>query len=124
VVGFGFDENGQLSEELKMASLKVVSQSECSNVNEGGSLTSINSRSTTYCAGLKNKTNVCNGDSGGGMVFPLKSEDTTRWYLQGIVSAGLSDRGKCDPEKYSVFTRVGRYASWITRTLSHYDVLK
>lgn len=57
------------------------------------------------------------------MYFPLRNADSSRYYLQGIVSAGISDdTGKCDPNKYSVFTRVGRYAQWIIRTLSHYDV--
>ena len=29
-------------------------------------------------------TNVCGGDSGGGMFFPFKHSDSTRWHLEGI----------------------------------------
>lgn len=58
-------------------------------------------------------TSVCNGDSGGGLVFPVKSKD--RWVLEGIVS--LSPRRKstsyCDPFQYTVFTKVGLYIKWI-----------
>jgi secreted trypsin-like serine protease len=60
----------------------------------------------------------------GGMVFPLKNSDFTRWFLQGIVSVGFADdQGKCKASQYSIFTRVGRYADWIVRTLSEQDAL-
>lgn len=54
MVGFGIDETGKLADELKMTQLKVVSPSDCSEIDGAGELIS---RSTTYCAGLKNKTN-------------------------------------------------------------------
>jgi len=58
------------------------------------------------------------------MYFPTKDSDNTRWYLQGLVSVGLTDEtGKCDPNQFSVFTRVGRYADFIIRTLSEKDAL-
>lgn len=54
MVGFGKNEKGDLSDMLHMARLKVVSQQECSenfaDTNFGAALT----KSTTFCAGLKN----------------------------------------------------------------------
>jgi len=59
------DEEGKLATELRMAHLRVVGSRECSKSMVGSSLTQIQSRSTSYCAGNQNRTNVCNGDSGG-----------------------------------------------------------
>ena len=58
------------------------------------------------------------------MYFPTKDTDNTKWYLQGLVSVGVSDEsGKCDPKQFSVFTRIGRYADFISRILSEHDAL-
>lgn len=63
-------------------------------------------------------TALCNGDSGGGLVFP--SKDLSSWTLQGVVS--LSPRKQstffCDPTKYTVFTKVGFYVKWIKYVLN------
>jgi len=64
---------------------------------------------------------VCNGDSGGGQYFKAIVKGTSRWYIQGLVSYGVpesNDPKKCASAQYAVFTRVGRYADWIVRTLS------
>lgn len=124
MVGFGKDETGELSDTLHMAKLKVVSQQECSesfaDTRGGAGFT----KSTTFCAGLKNGTNVCSGDSGGGIYFPVSSGGVSRWYLQGLVSVGISDENKkCDPTRYSVFTKISPYADWIVRVLSERDAL-
>jgi hypothetical protein len=61
------------------------------------------------------------GDSGGGMVFPSGEGADLRYYLQGIVSVGVPDpnnRNRCNSNQYSLFTRVGRFADWIVRTLT------
>ena len=61
---------------------------------------------TSFCAGWANGTSVCNGDSGGG--FLLRRPETNQWDIHGIVS--LSPRrlynSLCDPNFYTVFTRV------------------
>lgn len=59
---------------------------------------------------------VCNGDSGGGMVFKMGEH----WFLRGIVSVGASrqnDKSSCSLEDYVVFTDVARFTSWINNYL-------
>ncbi|KAJ8887070.1 hypothetical protein PR048_013285 [Dryococelus australis] len=65
-------------------------------------------------------TSVCNGDSGGGMVFPTISGDgTSEWHLRGLVSISVSQENKkCDTSHYIVFTDVAKYLAWIQRFLT------
>ena len=62
-------------------------------------------------------SSVCNGDSGGGMVFPRKLSDGTEvWMLRGIVSHGRrrdSYSNFCDTKSYIVFTDVVHYLDWM-----------
>lgn len=65
-------------------------------------------------------TSACNGDSGGGMYFPLKGSDgVDTWHLRGIVSVSVpAENGvTCDPYNYVVFTDVARYLNWIEQHL-------
>lgn len=92
----------------------------------------------TYCAGFRNGiyysnfcfnliiiddlgTTVCNGDSGGGMVFPKSgtSGENTVWQIRGIVSVGvaLQGQGVCDPSHYIVFTDVAKHLDWIKQVM-------
>jgi len=119
VVGWGLTETGNPSDDLRMAQLPVVSAKSC--IDSFASFFQQNKRFTNFCAGYQNGTGVCNGDSGGGMVFPSGEGESLRWYLQGIVSVGAPDpesRGKCSQKEYALFTTVGRFADWIVRTLT------
>ena len=64
---------------------------------------------------------MCNGDNGGGMVFPMKqSDDTETWMLRGIVSHGRRRDGYsllCDTKGYIVFTDVVQFLDWINDIL-------
>lgn len=64
-------------------------------------------------------TGVCNGDSGGGLVFP-KSANKSEWVLQGIVSVSPRRLGTsfCDPNYYTIFTKVGMYVDWLHNVLN------
>lgn len=108
VVGWGFDDTGMASEELNLVEMPVVDQETC--------LRSYNeffvrfTSSYTYCAGYRDGASVCNGDSGGGMVF--KSSDT--WYLRGLVSLSVAQNDKrCDPTHYIIFTDLAKFLPWI-----------
>ncbi|KAJ8963548.1 hypothetical protein NQ314_005553, partial [Rhamnusium bicolor] len=70
----------------------------------------------------KQGTSVCNGDSGGGMVFPKKgtSGQNTVWQIRGLVSVAvaLQERGICDTSEYIVFTDVAKHIHWIRQVLA------
>jgi len=57
-VGWGYDENLKLADSLQMAKLQVVSQKDCTESTNGIEVSSIHARSTTFCAGFQNGTNV------------------------------------------------------------------
>lgn len=109
VPGWGYNERGLVSEDLSFAQMPVVAHETCiwSNRDFFSKVTS----NTSYCAGYRNGTSVCNGDSGGGMVF----KQSNRWYLRGIVSvsAALQDRITCDTNHYAVFADVAKFLRWI-----------
>ncbi|CAH1118358.1 unnamed protein product [Phaedon cochleariae] len=161
VVGWGFDENGKVTEQLTKAHMPVVSQETCIY-----SFPDFYSRFTsdhTYCAGFKNGkapenasyaiqatnsngyfnyvvqmfrfryspgftaydittgTSVCNGDSGGGMVFPKRGSNPNNpiWQLRGMVSisVALQNQVRCDSSHYVVFTDTAKYLDWIKKAL-------
>ncbi|XP_058446573.1 transmembrane protease serine 3-like isoform X2 [Malaya genurostris] len=109
VPGWGYNEKGLVSEQLSFAQMPVVAHETCiwSNRDFFSKVTS----NTSFCAGFRNGTSVCNGDSGGGMVF----KQGNRWFLRGIVSvsAALQNKVSCDPNHYAVFTDVAKFLRWI-----------
>lgn len=116
VAGWGYDETGQVTEDLKMASMPIVSQQTClwSNSDFYPHFTS----NMTFCAGFRNGSSVCNGDSGGGMVLPRKQNDgSVVWMLRGVVSLSKPKENQpvCDPTQYVVFTDAAKYLDWINR---------
>lgn len=121
VVGLGLNEHFMYSDSLRVATMPVVENRKCSESH------SIDFRKyitfTTFCAGWANGTSVCNGDSGAGLIFPIVKKPE-RWCLQGIVS--LSPRrlssSFCDPNQYSIFTKVGIYVKWIQQVMNSMHV--
>ncbi|XP_058130751.1 uncharacterized protein LOC131284381 [Anopheles ziemanni] len=113
IPGWGYNDRGLVSSRLSYAQMPVVSHETCiwSNRNFFSRVTS----DTSFCAGFKNGTSVCNGDSGGGMVFKISN----RWYLRGIVSvsAALQDLLRCNVEHYVVFTDASKFTTWIKNIL-------
>ncbi|XP_066251859.1 uncharacterized protein [Euwallacea similis] len=114
VVGWGRNENGDLSSaEPRQVKMPVVDQLEClkgSTSTVGQALVEIISRNT-FCAGFRNGSGPCNGDSGS--AFLLRKNDV--FYLRGIVSTALSDvtRKSCNLQEYVVFTDASKYLDWI-----------
>ncbi|KAK1887627.1 Inactive serine protease PAMR1 [Dissostichus eleginoides] len=75
-------------------------------------------------------SNICPSDTGGILVLPALSENQARsrqnpslstqvqgggkglWRLLGLVSFGY-DQGECNPDLYTVYTRVANFKDWI-----------
>lgn len=116
VVGWGFDDRGIATEELTMVEMPVVDQETC--------LRSYNeffvrfTSSYTYCAGYRDGTSVCNGDSGGGMVF----QSNGIWYLRGLVSLSVARQNeyRCDPSHYVIFTDIAKLLPWVKQNVYDY----
>lgn len=78
VMGMGTSELGDGTERLRAASLPVASNAHCLAHQKPDFRKFVTF--TTFCAGWENGTGVCNGDSGGGLVFYSRASD--QWFLQ------------------------------------------
>ncbi|XP_077284492.1 serine protease gd-like [Arctopsyche grandis] len=109
VVGWGKDERGTIiTPEPRVARIPIVSTEKCrSSRPEFIQLTS----ERTLCAGDKDGSGPCNGDSGGGLYM----RQGNRWALRGIVSNSLRDpdTNGCDLNEYVVYTDAAKYIGWI-----------
>ncbi|XP_043487983.1 limulus clotting factor C-like [Polistes fuscatus] len=111
--GFGRTHEGPSSFVLQSVSLPYIPISQCKsskNFLESENLITMDK----FCAGYTNGTAVCDGDSGGGLVF--KTRD--RWYLRGIVSLSLGrtltgGTTICDIHSYSLYTHISSHINWI-----------
>ncbi|CAG9770447.1 unnamed protein product [Ceutorhynchus assimilis] len=115
VVGWGFDETGHVTEQLTKAHMPIVSQETC--IYSFPDFYSRFTSSTTFCAGFRNGTSVCNGDSGGGLVLPKNGSDKHNpvWQIRGLVSisVALQNKFRCDSSHYVVFTDVAKFMDFI-----------
>uniref|UniRef100_A0AAG5DGA4 Peptidase S1 domain-containing protein n=1 Tax=Anopheles atroparvus TaxID=41427 RepID=A0AAG5DGA4_ANOAO len=109
VVGFGITEVGAVADRLRVAYMPIVDTQTCldSNRNLFGRVLTRN----IFCAGFRNGTTVCGGDSGGGMYFEIES----RWYIRGIVSFSGQN---CQSADFAGFSDVATYLDWINRYTS------
>ncbi|XP_049824503.1 clotting factor C isoform X2 [Aethina tumida] len=117
VVGWGYNESGIVTDQLMKAGMPIVSQETC--IYSFPDFFSRFTNSKTFCAGYKNGTSVCNGDSGGGLVLPQGTGKGTVWHIRGLVSisVALQNTFKCDANHYVVFTDVAKYIDWIRSLL-------
>ncbi|XP_058124254.1 transmembrane protease serine 9-like, partial [Anopheles ziemanni] len=111
VPGWGYTEFDEISSWLHMTEVPIVTMTQCISHNPVGFAHTIHDG--MFCGGYANGTNVCNGDSGGGLV----TYRNKRWELQGIVSfTGLRDEMDklvCDTHQYAGFVKVRYYKAWI-----------
>ncbi|KAJ8910434.1 hypothetical protein NQ315_012576 [Exocentrus adspersus] len=117
VVGWGLSEDKKFSHKLMQAKMPVVPTDECfySSQEYRWYL-----HQSNYCAGFRNGTAVCNGDSGGAMVFPRKGPNGQPvWYIRGIVSSSLKPSQElCDTSHYNIFTDVAKHSKWIKEIIN------
>lgn len=118
VAGWGLEESGGApSPVLKSIELKVVSRQQCMESSNQQFLPFITD--DKFCAGYLMGWNVCQGDSGGGLVFKKRIGTKIRYFLRGIVSVSPSKTGSCDNNHYSTFTNTAFFSDFI----AYYDSL-
>ncbi|XP_068893727.1 uncharacterized protein [Tenebrio molitor] len=117
VAGWGNTvETGKVSDVLRQLRVPSVPQQRCKNdlpVDYRQYLTH-----DKLCAGyLNNGSSVCNGDSGGGLVFKYSD----RFFVAGVVSlapVAKTTEGGCDSQQYGLYTVVYKYSdNFILRNL-------
>lgn len=68
----------------------------------------------TLCAGARDGSGVCRGDSGSGLVINVGGV----YYLRGIVSTSLLNHKDCDVNNYAVYSNVLKFRNWIEKMTS------
>ncbi|XP_047106657.1 limulus clotting factor C-like [Schistocerca piceifrons] len=113
--GWGMNEYDDFADTLHVVDMPVIDDRRCIEEQERDFRKYV--RYTTFCAGYRNGSGVCNGDSGGGLVFQT---DEGAWYLQGVVSISPRRRGTslCDPHFYTIFTKVGIHLRWLYNVMN------
>ncbi|KAK0081043.1 hypothetical protein PV325_012899 [Microctonus aethiopoides] len=121
VAGMGITENDTFSQRLRVTTVKIIPGEECRNSQKSDFRKYLTY--STFCAGWKNGTAVCNGDSGGGLV--LQRYNSSVWDLYGVVSISQRRLGMpiCDPNYYTVFTKISIYNTWIDSILSNLTIV-
>ncbi|XP_014478926.1 PREDICTED: sortilin-related receptor-like [Dinoponera quadriceps] len=120
VAGMGLTENDTFSPTMRMTTAKIVSDDECRQKQKKDFRKYLTY--TSFCAGWANGTGVCNGDSGGGLV--IQRPNSSVWEVHGVVSVSPRRLGTsvCDPNFYTVFTKVSVYIDWINRIVESIPV--
>jgi len=107
VIGFGRSEHKKVENIARSISSPIYSHQFCANSSNHENLLT----HRTFCGGYANGTNVCEGDSGSGLIV----KHNGIYYLRGIVSASLYDLyNGCNINAYSVFTDILEFYSWVT----------
>jgi len=106
-VGFGLDENGKIQSVLKYTETPIENDNfKCVKSKlEIGKLMKFRS----FCAGDREISGVCSGDSGSGLFVKHRGI----YYIRGIVSVSLQNNEYCDIDNYAVFTNVPSFFDWI-----------
>lgn len=110
VTGWGKSEDKTRFHENVPKFVKAPIQSNEDCFLEAKALVDLSSK-RTFCAGLRNGSGVCFGDSGGGLFLKVNV-----YYLRGIVSSSLIDDGGCDVSRNAIYTNVLKFKDWITKT--------
>lgn len=119
VAGWGLTTSGgRVSDAVKILENPVVDRSLCKKHSPDSFIPIITA--DKFCAGFLNANlSVCEGDSGGGLVFPEQERNRTVYYLRGIVSAGPKKENSCDSNQLTTFTNLLYYENLVSK----YDVL-
>lgn len=107
VAGWGLDEENKSSPFLKVLDIPTVDYNKCKLNSKPSFVPFIGV--DKFCAGTALTENVCQGDSGGGLVIPIGKDGVTKYYLRGLVSVGGAAGTECAVNHYTTFTNVLQY---------------
>ena len=111
VVGWGYNENNTLINILSYVTVPLVDNDKCA---ENIPVFMKHLQDTMFCAGDRNSSSPCPGDSGGGLYFNINE----KWVIRGIVAIGKANPKNllfCNPEDFVVYTDVTKYFYWIQK---------
>lgn len=114
VAGWGLvQSNGNPSDELKMIEIPVINREQCKQSFHYSFRKFLTG--DKFCAGEKNLgVGLCQGDSGGGLVFSKSSSDSKQvYFLRGIVSSGPNKDDSCDSNEYTLFTNIAHFNDFV-----------
>lgn len=107
VAGWGSDEvTNTIRNVPKKAEANIVSDVQCLRSSPG--FTALTS-SRTICAGNRDGSGPCIGDSGSGLMLQNKG----RWVLRGVVSTGLIEGERCNLQEFVVYCDIAKHLTWI-----------
>lgn len=121
VAGWGGTASETLSRTLQSIALPIVTRQKC--IDSMPPTFTKNITPDSFCAGHMNQSeSACPGDSGGGIVVQRDYSDNPAHLFLGVVRMGnYLSAGKCDIHKYTVFTNVSHYYTWIMELIDKYD---
>lgn len=111
VVGWGQGEDKTKNHETVPKVIEVLIQTNEMCFLDQKTLVDLSSN-RTFCAGNRNVSGVCRGDSGGGLFIKVVGV----YYLKGFVSSSMTNEGNCDVSNNAVYTNVLKFRDWIEKT--------
>ncbi|XP_014769410.1 plasma kallikrein [Octopus bimaculoides] len=95
-------ENGHYPDQMRRTNIDIIPNDKCQNYSPGATV------EQHICAGdlKRNGQNICNGDSGGGLICRRTSDN--KYVVAGVSSYGFD----CD-EGFGVFTNTANYRDFI-----------
>lgn len=113
IAGWGYNERGEISNELQEASMPIVSRRTCLD-SDPEHFRLLYRDPKTFCAGYKNGTNAGAGDSGGGLYLKIGEQ----WFLRGIINnIKRFNSTTNDLQSYLLLLDVGFYQYWIRENI-------
>ncbi|XP_002137437.2 proclotting enzyme isoform X2 [Drosophila pseudoobscura] len=111
IAGWGTDEFGNSKTQYpRVVEAEIASATDCISTWKASAVTE-----RTLCAGNRDGSGPCLGDSGGGLMI----RRDTHWVLRGIVSLGeRGTSGRCQLSQYVLYCDLSKHLTWINENLS------
>ncbi|KAI5631989.1 trypsin domain-containing protein [Phthorimaea operculella] len=120
VAGWGIkDLEGKPSPILQVIELPYVRIEQCIEESPPNFRPFITS--DKICAGYRNGSALCQGDSGGGLVFKAQDRGVERYYLRGIVSTAPESQEACNVYARTSFTKITKHKHFIEKNTEAVD---